>query len=90
MKDTGVDEQDSNETYVAPNLLLQTTQFCSLHSLQKHTFFGCHLLIFYVIIYILEDYQWGFPDGSLGKEFTCNAGDTGLIPGWGRSPADFQ
>ena len=83
MKDTGVDEQDSNETYVAPNLLLQTTQFCSLHSLQKHTFFGCHLLIFYAIIYVLEAplCQWGFPDGSLGKEVTHIAGDTGLIPG---------
>ena len=28
----------------------------------------------------------GFPDGSDGKETTCNAGDTGLIPGLGRSP----
>ena len=28
----------------------------------------------------------GFPGSSLGKEFTCNAGDPGLIPGWGRSP----
>ena len=31
---------------------------------------------------------WGFPDGSVGKESTCNAGnpgDAGLIPGMGRS-----
>ena len=28
----------------------------------------------------------GFPDGSVDKESTCNAGDTGLIPGLGRSP----
>ena len=27
----------------------------------------------------------GFPDGSVGKEFTCNAGDTGSVPGLGRS-----
>ena len=27
----------------------------------------------------------GFPDGSDGKESTCNAGDLGLIPGLGRS-----
>ena len=30
-----------------------------------------------------------FPDGSVGKEFTCNAGDigdTGSIPGSERSP----
>ena len=28
----------------------------------------------------------GFPDGSSGKESTCNAGDRGLIPGSGTSP----
>ena len=27
----------------------------------------------------------GFPDSSVGKESTCNAGDLGLIPGSGRS-----
>ena len=27
----------------------------------------------------------GFPDSSVGKESTCNAGDSGLIPGWGKS-----
>ena len=26
----------------------------------------------------------GFPDSSVGKESTCNAGDPGLIPGSGR------
>ena len=29
----------------------------------------------------------GFPGGSDGKESACNAGDLGLIPGMGRSPA---
>ena len=29
----------------------------------------------------------GFPGASDGKEFTCNAGDLGSIPGLGRSPA---
>ena len=28
-----------------------------------------------------------FPSGSAGKESACNAGDLGLIPGLGRSPA---
>ena len=28
---------------------------------------------------------WGFPDSSVGKESTCNAGDPGAIPGSGRS-----
>ena len=27
----------------------------------------------------------GFLDSSIGKESACNAGDPGLIPGWGRS-----
>ena len=31
---------------------------------------------------------WGFPGGSDGKEYACNAGDPGLIPGLGRSPGD--
>ena len=29
---------------------------------------------------------WAFPDGSDSKESACNAGDPGLIPGWGRFP----
>ena len=28
----------------------------------------------------------GFSGGSDGKEYTCNSGDLGSIPGWGRSP----
>ena len=27
-----------------------------------------------------------FPGGSAGKESSCNVGDLGSIPGWGRSP----
>ena len=30
----------------------------------------------------------GLPDGSAGKESACNAGNTGLIPGLGRSPRE--
>ena len=30
----------------------------------------------------------GFPDGSDGKEPTCNAGDLGSIPRLGRSPGE--
>ena len=29
-----------------------------------------------------------FPDSSVGKESTCNAGDPGLIPGSRRSPGE--
>ena len=30
----------------------------------------------------------GFPGGSDGKEFACDAGDPGSIPGLGRSPGE--
>ena len=30
----------------------------------------------------------GFPDGSVGEESACNAGDPGLIPGSGRSAGE--
>ena len=30
----------------------------------------------------------GFPDSSVGKESTCNAGDLGSIPGSGRSAGE--
>ena len=32
--------------------------------------------------------QEGFPGGSDSKEFACNAGDLGLIPGSRRSPGE--
>ena len=36
---------------------------------------------------IWEQFAWvGFPGGSDGKEFPCNVGDLGSIPGLGRSP----
>ena len=31
---------------------------------------------------------FGFPDGSVGKESTCTAGDSSLIPGLGRSAGE--
>ena len=31
---------------------------------------------------------WGFPDSSVGKESTCNAGDPGSIPGSGTSAGE--
>ena len=30
----------------------------------------------------------GFPGGADGKASACNAGDPGLIPGWGKSPEE--
>ena len=34
-------------------------------------------------IYSQTSQSMGFPGGSAGKESACNAGDLGLIPGWG-------
>ena len=30
--------------------------------------------------------SWKAPDGSAVKSLPANAGDVGLIPGWGRTP----
>ena len=30
----------------------------------------------------------GFPGGSNSQESVCNAGDPGLMPGFGRSPGE--
>ena len=35
-----------------------------------------------------ESMALGFPGDSDGKEFACNAGDPGLIPGSGRCPEE--
>ena len=36
----------------------------------------------------LHIFALGFPGGPVGNESTCNAGDPGSIPGWGRSPGE--
>ena len=33
-------------------------------------------------------FTWEFPGSSVGKESACNAGDSGSILGWGRSPGE--
>ena len=35
-----------------------------------------------------DQHTQGLPQWLSGKESTCNAGDTGLIPGSGRSPGE--
>ena len=39
---------------------------------------------------LLEDYLMSFHSGSGGKESSCNAGDTNLIPGFGKSPGEMN
>ena len=38
--------------------------------------------------YIIISIDEGFPDSSVGKESSCNAGDPSSIPGSGRSPEE--
>ena len=49
----------------------------------------------YLLFYLLSDWldyfsevYLGFPGNSAGKEFACNAGGPGSIPGSGRSPGE--
>ena len=37
---------------------------------------------------MIVPHKKGFPDSSVGKESTCNAGDPGSILGLGRSPGE--
>ena len=39
---------------------------------------------------LLEDYLMSFPSSSVGKESSSNAGDTNLIPGFGKSPGEMN
>ena len=42
-----------------------------------------------ITLVLVRNAEPGFPTGSEGKESACNAedtGDTGQVPGWGRSP----
>ena len=37
---------------------------------------------------MIKRHSWGFPDSSVGRESTCNAGDPSSIPGLGRSAGE--
>ena len=39
-------------------------------------------------LYLDKVVETGFPDGPEIKNLLVNAGDEGLIPGWGRSPGE--
>ena len=38
--------------------------------------------------FLISDFIVSFPDNSVGKESTCNAGDPSSIPGLGRSTGE--
>ena len=45
----------------------------------------CHVDVVLLSFVVEQMSSWGFPDRSAGKESACNAGDTSLISGSGRS-----
>ena len=52
----------------------------------------CQLFVGLFLFFFLDDLLWveGFPAVSDSKEFACNVGDLGLIPGLGRTPGEEQ
>ena len=53
--------------------------------LWKSNFKMCWVLNNYIIPMLVT---WGFPCSSVGKEYACNAGYLGSLPGWGRPPRE--
>ena len=70
--------------------------FCSFYvfciSNYIHLKYGILYISIYIYIYIhTHTHIYGFPDGSVCKKSACivgDTGDTGLIPGSGRSPRE--
>ena len=69
---TGTTKMNSRQTKIYP---LQTKQ-------------GSYFILYFIKQYLApcRGATLGFPGASDSKEFACNAGDTGSIPGLGRSP----
>ena len=50
---------------------------------------SCKIALGYISMYLYISMQhMGLPWWLSSKESTCNAGDMGLIPRWGRSPGE--
>ena len=54
-------------------------------ALTRWTFVG---KVMSLLFNILSRFVMGFSDSSVGKEFTCNVGNLGSVPGLGRSPGE--
>ena len=59
-----------------------------ISSVSRFTFFICEGPVFFSTICCSFALSLGFPDSSVGKESTCNAGDPSSIPGSGRSAGE--
>ena len=63
-----------------------SSQMVSINIWGNYAIFGWKT---YYIVFLLKFILWmGFSDSSAGKEFACNGGHLGLIPGLGRYPGE--
>ena len=66
------------------NLYIYIQQICEIAlSIQEQS--GCTFLHNLIVP---KAFFTGFSDSSVGKEYSCNAGDPSSIPGSGRSPGE--
>ena len=82
----------------SPQGLFSMLECFFLQYYMAHSSFSSSLLKYHLIKESLPDHTMysntystlplGLPDSSVGKESTCNSGDLGLIPGWGRSTGE--
>ena len=73
-----------HEVEEATNILTATRK-CFRHIALDYVLQVCLL---YVFKNCLLNMLLGFPHSSVGKEYACNAGDPGSVPGSGRSPGE--
>ena len=77
---------------VSPLLLVFSgglTCFSNLWSVEVYHVLGLSVVLQFCFLSLLICIlSWGFPGDSEGKASACNAGDSGLIPGSGRSSGE--
>ena len=56
----------------------------TFHFISLNCYIWLHVLISYLTLYFIDS------GGSVSKESSCNAGDSGTIPGSGRSPEEVN
>ena len=74
-------------SYISPPTTTHThTQSCLSYLGNKYSF----QYFSYPYLHLPSSNICRFPGGSEGKASACNAGDLGLIPGWGRFPEEVN
>jgi len=65
-----------------------STSISSLKKYLSKSFIHFLIKVSFFFFWTICKSSLGFPGGSADRESTCNVGDTGLIPGLGRSPGE--